>query len=234
MAQTVQPQTYLQLCNTLITKAGISGSQLGTTLNQTGEMGRVVNWINEAWLEIQELSDTWDWLAKDFTFNTTTGQSAYTLAQIGITDFASWNKQSFRVYFTSVGVRSEVFLEWLDWPQYRDTYLYGNLRLTTGMPLHIARRPEDQSLNLGLSPDANGYTIVGRYFSQPTTFTADSDTPSMPARFHNLIVYRAMQMYGKYEAASEVLQAGYDQFKPMMKRMQKDQMEPITVGTPLI
>lgn len=233
MSQAIQPKTYLQLCNTLITKCGISGNQLVTTLNQTGEMGRVTAWIDEAYTEIQEMSERWDWMATDVTFPTVDSQAAYTPAQIGLTDFASWDENSFRLYFTSVGVRSEVFLEWLEWANYRDTYQYGNLRLTTGMPLHISRRPEDLALMLGLTPGSVGYTVVGRYFKGPQTFTADDDTPLLPARFHMLIVYKAMELYGDYEVATEVMAAGRKGFSGMLKRLISDQEQPITVGAPL-
>lgn len=230
----VQPMTYLQLCNKLIEKCGISGAPLVTTANQSGEMARVKGWINEAYLNIQEMYDTWDWMAKDVSFPTVDGKYFYTLSDIGLTDFAEWNKQSFRVYFNTPGVRSEVFLEWLEWPNYRDTYRYGNLRLTTGMPLHISQRPEDRALVLGLTPNAVGYTIDGRYFVAPQTFDADTDTPLFPARFHMVIVYLAMQSYAKYESAPEVLQEGREQFRAMIKRMERDQLQPLSVGVPLL
>lgn len=230
----VQPMTFLQLCNKLIEKCGISGNTLSTTANQSGEMARVVGWINEAYLNIQEMSDTWDWMAKDVTFPTVAGQASYTLTQIGLGDYAEWDKHSFRVYFNTPGPRSEVFLEWLEWPNYRDTYQYGNLRFTTGMPLHIAKRPEDQALMLGLTPSDVGFTVVGRYYAAPQTFSADTDTPVFPARFHMLIVYLAMQSYAKYEAAPEVLQEGKDQYKPMLKRLMRDQLQPISVGSPML
>jgi hypothetical protein len=34
--------------------------------------------------------------------------------------------------------------------------------------------------------------------------TVDTDTPMIPTRFHNLIVWRALAEYGGFDAASEV------------------------------
>ena len=44
--------TYLQLCQQLMLDAGISGT-MSTVVSQSGELGRVTNWINTATKEVE-------------------------------------------------------------------------------------------------------------------------------------------------------------------------------------
>lgn len=229
----VAPMSYLQLVNKLIQKCGISGNTLATLQGQTGEMARCIAWIDEAYLNIQEIEPNWDWMTGTVSFPTVAQQQFYTPTQTGLTDWAAWDPRSWRVYFNTPGIRTEVFLQWMDWEDYRDWYLYGNMRLTYGMPISIAQQPGDHALGLGLIPDAVGYTIDGQYFRAPSSLALDADVPLMPARFQMLIVYLAMQYYGDYEFAPEVTQAGKTQFKQMLRRMMDDQLPPIEVGAPL-
>lgn len=222
--------TYLQLCNKLIEKCGISGGDLASVTGQRGESSRVVGWINEAYLHVQQMRPNWLWMEGDVSFATTAGKGAYTPAECGVLDYSRWLEDSFRAYITSVGVGSEVFLGRMDYDKFRDTYLYNNIRNTTGQPISIAVGP-DKSINLGLAPNAQGYTIVGKYYRAPTELAGNADTPLLPAQFHMLIVYEAMKSYGMYEAASETMAEGERQYKRMKKRMENDQLPWLTTGT---
>jgi len=223
--------TNLQLVNKLIQKAGVSGGAITTCQNQTGEPGRCVAWIDEAWVSIQEIHPNWDWMRKDVSFTTTDGQSSYTPAQCGVSDLGEWKLDSFRTYITSVGVASEVFLGELAYDRYRDTYLYGNMRNVKGRPISIAVGPSDLSLKLGLTPDSVGYTVNGQYFQEPQHLVNDADVPSFQSKYHMLIVYRAMMYYGAYEAATEVYQEGQTNYNDLVRRLNNEQLQDVTLGS---
>ena len=223
----------LSLCNSLIQKCGISGGSMVTTVSQTGEAGRVVSWIDEAWLNIQLAEPRWNWMREPCSFTTTYNQYSYApAADVGLTDFGSWKIDSFRRYITSTGVRSEIFMTPMRYDTYRDTYLFGNMRLAPGDPLFISEGP-DLSLNLGLIPNDVGYTINGEYFRAPVAMTTDTDSPDVPSQYHMLVVYRAMMMYGAYESAQEVLFEGTNLYNAMLRRLMRDQMEDISSTTAL-
>lgn len=224
--------TYLQLCNSLIRKCGISGGNLTTAQSQTGEAGRVTAWIDEAYVNIQLAFPNWDWLRTTCSFDTTTGQGSYTPVQCGITDFGGWKQDSFRRYITSVGTKSETFLSQIPYDNYRDTYLFGAMRSSYSSPLVIAFAP-DLSINLGMIPDSVGYTVVGEYYRQPLHLVNDLDTPLFPAMYHDIVVYRAMMMYGMYEAASEVASEGERLYTAMLRRLVRDQMPDVTFANAL-
>jgi len=222
--------TYLQLANKLIQKSGVSGGAISTCQNQTGEPGRVVSWIDEAWMDIQEIHPNWDWMRRDVSFQTTAAQSSYTPAQCGVSDLGIWDLDTFRTYITSVGVASETFLGKIDYGRFRDTYQYGNMRNVVGRPIAITSNPKDLSLILGLTPDSTGYTCVGQYYQEPQHLTADSDTPAFPSKYHMMVVYRAMMMYGSYEAANEVYQEGKFNYDIMARRLNNEQLQDVSVG----
>ena len=223
---------FLALCNSLIQKCGIAGGGITSVTSQTGEAGRVVSWINEAYLNVQLAETQWHWMRSNVSFTTTDSQSSYTPAQCGVTDFGGWKMDSFRRYITDTGVRSEAYLTALKYNDYRDTYLFGNMRLTTGDPRYISEAP-DLSLNLGLIPGSVGYTVVGEYFKVPSSLVAESDSPLMPSQYHMIVVYRAMMMYGMYESASEVIQEGTSLYNAMLRRLMRDQMDDFCVSAAL-
>ena len=227
----IAPKTYLQLCNLVVQRCGISGGPMATTVGQSAERARVIQWVDEAYTNIQELRPNWDWMTGDVTFPTVASKQFYTPSDCNLNDFASWDRDSFRYYFNTPGIRSEVYCRWLEWDAFRDTYIYGNLRVTPGTPQCISDRPSDHALALGMLPDAVGYTVVGEYYKAPSTLALDGDVPAMPARFHMLIVYLAMKSYANYEAAAEVMAEANIQYARMMRRLEADQLPPIEVGS---
>lgn len=224
---------YLQLCQRMVQKSGIAGSGPTSVTGQTGELARVVNWISEAWLNIQEERNDWQWMRRSVSFSTIAQQGSYTPAQCGITDLARWamdtNYCTFRSYVTAQTTRSEIFLSYMPYETFRDTYLYGAMRTSYSRPVAITVAP-DKSIVLGLAPNDTSYTITGDYFRTPTSLTANSDTPEMPERFHLLIIYRAMMYYADYEQDAYLRQTSEAEYNKMLRRMTNEQLPEFTGG----
>lgn len=103
---------FLQLCQRAVTECSASGT-LTTTAGQIGGLARIVNWVGDAWLELQSERDDWDWMRSSnllgggvsFTpaagqYNTPLGTGA---GQVGIAwdTFGKWDEASFRCYTTA-------------------------------------------------------------------------------------------------------------------------------------
>lgn len=223
----------LALAQKLVEKCGISGAGPVTTIGQTGELKRAVGWIDEAWSTIQQVRPDWEWMRASASFSTVPAQATYTAAECGVADLGEWimNRRdcTFRCYLASVGVRSEIDLSYMPYDTWRDTYQFGNMRLSQSRPMAITITP-DQSIGLGMTPDSADYTIVGDYFREPSAMAADVDIPAMPARFHMLIVYQAMQYYAQYEGDEYVRQTSEREYTKMMGRMAIAQLPEVTVG----
>ena len=218
--------TYLELCQRLRQEVGASGSD-STVVGAANEWGRLCTWINRAWSDIQLMRNDWNWMRAEVSFNTVAEQAEYAYASspISLTHFRRWNKDSFRIYLDSVG--DEHRLQYMPYREFRNEYLISTFQTTYSYPSVITVSPTD-SLILALPPD-NEYTVTGEYYNTVTELSADDDTPSLPAEYHMLIVYRAMEEYGYYEAADEVLSRSKMRYEEMMTRLLDDETPDIIV-----
>ena len=225
---------FLQICQRVRSKAGITGvtDTPTTVVSQVGELGRVVNWVNEAWEEIQNMHDTWEWMRGDFSFNCVSGTYIYVpgSAPVSLTAFAEWHTDTLRCYLTATGVSDEQFMAEWDYPLFRDYYELGSGY--SGRPQLFAVRPSDSALLLGPNPDAV-YTVRGQYQKRATTMSLDADTPGLPAQYHMLLVHGALMKYAAYEGAPEVMASASRDYFNMLMRLSQDQLPTLRMGAPL-
>ena len=217
---------YLQLCQRVRQEVGASGDD-STVVGATGEWKRLCDWVNQAWMEIQQYHPEWNWLRKEVTFNTIANQAEYPYASapLLLSNFSRWRDGSFRIYFNDVG--DEHLLQQLEYRNFRDAYLISTFKTTYSYPSVITISPSD-SLILALPPDGI-YTISGVYYKAPTEFSGNTDEPDIPSRYHMLIVYRAMQEYGFYEAAQEVIQRAAARYNEMLQNLLIDETPDISI-----
>jgi hypothetical protein len=181
---------------------------------------------------VQTSKEDWLFLRQPFTFNTVTQQFQYNaVTDCALTNFGNWKRDSFRASSVGNSYRDEQLLNYMDWSTYRNLYRYANMRNTYARPVVVSITP-DKDLAFGSTPD-QAYVIDGEYYTQPLSLTADSDSPDIPARFHMVIVYRAMMYYAGYEAAPEVLARGDYEYRRLYSRMEIDQLPTIVSGPPL-
>lgn len=222
--------TFLELCQNLRREAGISGSGPSNVTGQTGEMDRIVNWIKQAWNEIQMLRKNWMWMRGDFTFNTTDGDDEYTPADVGIASrFGCWAYETLRIYPTSSGPAGEIELPFLDYVSFLKIYHTGSR--PEGMPVCYTIG-NDLNILLGPVPDRQ-YTITGEYWKATQSLAANTDTPEMPADYHMLIVFRALEKYGLYESAGEVIARAKQEQRFYKRTLETNQLPKMELAEPL-
>ena len=122
-------------------------------------------------------------------------------------------------------------MNFMEWTTYRNLYQYANMRQTYARPVVVSIMP-NKDLAFGAIPNL-AYVIDGEYYTQPVDLVDDTDVPLIPARYHMMIVYRAMMYYGGYESAPEVLSRGDFEFRRQYSRMEIDQLPTIVSGPPL-
>ncbi len=240
---------YLELCQRMVSECGVSGT-LTTVAGQQGSLQRCINWVSQAWDELQTEHDDWQFMRSSrllgggVSFPTINAQLFYPLGVgaglIGLDadDFGHWDMQSFRCQTTSVGIADETFMDNVDYEAWRNAYMYGTMQQTTTRPVAIAEGPENQ-LCVGPASDGN-YTITGDFYWAPQIMSADADVPknrgstwTLPKRFHMLIVYRAMKFYAAYESAPEVHQRAVDGQGDLLAKLEMLYLPEITAGEPL-
>lgn len=224
--------TFLQLVQALRQECGVSGSGPSSVLSQTGESKRLVDWTNAAWLEIQGLHDSWAFLRKTFSFQTTASVGDYTPTAAGLTDHRYWHKETMRVYKTALGISDEQWLVEWEYQVFRNTYRFNVQTTQTGRPVVFAEKPMDKALMFGNVPEGV-YTVVGEYQAVPTEMSVDADTPSIPSHLHRVIVYKAMESYALFESAPEVLTRAQTAYSRLINQLQREQLPEIYLGNPL-
>jgi mannitol/fructose-specific phosphotransferase system IIA component len=62
---------------------------------------------------------------------------------------------------------------------------------------------------------------------------ADTDVPGIPENLHMVIVYKAMEYYGLFESAGEVLQRARVGFSSLRGQLEREQLPSVYLGNPL-
>lgn len=223
-------------------ECGVSGT-MTTTIGQTGELLRIVQWVDQAWEELQTEHDDWNWMrssqllggGQGMSFVTVAGTAAYPLGTgagttgVLLANFTKWDRETLRSYTTLVGTSDEMTLEEVSYDTWRDGYMLGALRTVQTRPYVFAVAP-DETICLGPPPNSL-YTVTGDYFRAPTVMALDADTPTgLPASHHLAIVYKMMMAYAGYEAASEVFQRGDAGYGYHKRQLQILKLPRVTTG----
>lgn len=234
--------TFLELCVDVRRECRVGQSGPSTVVNQVGQLERIVNWVADAYTEIQQRSTTWRWLRSEFSLNTVANTDTYasgsctdTIDNAAVTRFARWlpmddsSYANMRIYLQSAGAGSERWMTFLDWASFRQIYRIGTQN--PGAPVHVSIDPRNK---LVLGPKPNGvYVVTGEYQKSPQTLSADNSTPEMPEQFHNLIVYMAMRKYASGTSAPEVMSRAVTEGNSMMRALEANQLPAIQYGMPL-
>lgn len=222
--------TFLELCQRARLECGVSGTGPSTVTGQTGQLLKIVNWVTQAWLEIQTMRPNWRFMWKEFTFNTEAGTRDYAPADVSITDLDQWDTNSFLIYETALGASDQNPLPYLDYGKWRPTYRNRMAERSNDRPMLFTLMPDDDSVRFEPCPDAI-FTLDGEYKRTPQTFSASSDTPTgFPSKFHMMIVYKAMQFYGFHESAPDVLSQGEALFDQWLMILEREQLPPMGIG----
>lgn len=235
--------TYLQLCQRMILECAISGT-MTTVVAQTGEFQRVATWIAQGWQDLQNERQNWDWLRSSqllgggVSFETIAGQAEYQLGTgpgtVGVEAdaFASWIKRSFRDQTTTSGVQDQIFLDWISYDNWRNSYAYGAEQTVETRPVAIAVGPNN-SICVGPYP-TSAYTLTGDYIRAPSVMATDDDEPEfLPLQFQIAIVWRAMWYYGMYESATEVVSRADRSYRQTVRQLANLRVPMITPGRTL-
>ena len=219
---------FLELCQRLRQKARIPGTGPSGVTGQSGEYLKIVEWIQEAYEDIQNRHVDWRFLLEDYSFSTVVGTKEYTPTAAGITDLNAWKRDDFKIYSVAA---DETQLSDEPWAIFRLEYDYASLRTQIGKPIAVTIKPSD-TLRFYPIPDLV-YTVNGQYYKQPATLAVNTDIPIFKVNYHMAIVWRALMLYGADVSAPEVYATADDEFKKLINKMENAEMPEILWGEPL-
>lgn len=195
---------YLALCQRYTFEVGDSGDTgtLPTAVTtQTGKMLRAVTNVNQAYTDLQNKQQNWEWRNAESTGNESISAGVKTVTLVGASSdfdelrpyFTDLGQPYVQIYLSSVGTTDQQNLYLLPWQEF--TGYYDSERFTsTGRPKYASIAP-DRTLKLWPTTDAV-YKLKYRYRKTIQALAANTDTPALPTKYHMLIVYMAMVYYG--------------------------------------
>ena len=235
---------YLELCQALAREARGAGTGPSAVTGQVGLHNRIVHWIKDAYVELQNkhVAPSWKWLMSTWSVNTVAGDDTYagtdctdTRLSATITRFRRWipltdaGYSNVKFYLQSAGVGEESYLLYLPWDYFRDRYKRGTQN--NNRPAHFTTDPQN-NLVIGPKPDAV-YVLSGEYRMAALQLAANSDEPEIPEDFHMLIVYEAMMKYAASAVAPEVLARANVEGGRLLRQLEADQLPDMELAGPL-
>lgn len=221
--------TYLEISQKVFREGGGAGVLPAAVTGQVGRQLKVVNWVADAWSEIQNDESTWLWMRKEFSADLSIGTFKYTAASFDLTDFSRWvtDPLSVTMYLTATGVSDEGELNFLPWESWR--LKYGRGSQTANRPIEYTITPALE-FAVGPKPDLV-YTTRGEYFQGNQALAADGDTPNCPAGFHDVITWKALiKLLANDEAPSQKIAYIEGLYQPLRFALERDQLAKITIA----
>lgn len=215
--------TFLKICQDVAREAGtVPGAETAdlptTTTNQVGTLRRIVEWVRDAYDDVQSARTRWRWLQARFSQALTQGVAVYSPTALGITEFNNWlqpgefpddNERQFTLYETAKGQADQGFLLWLEWDRFYEMTQVGANASTTGKPQYVSIDPND-NLHVWPTPDTTAVVMGGPYYKSNDTFSEDNSKPAFNAKYHRAIRYRALWYLTVFDEAPESQVQRYD------------------------
>lgn len=208
--------TYLQLLQALHRDCGAAGAVPLAVTGLTGEVARLAGYVRQANEDIQNLWATWKFLwRQDSRALTPTDNTLDAPADFGD---GLWDLDTFRI--TPAGDTLAQPILGAEYEEVRGE----DLDTTTGTPWRAVVMP-DGSLRFEGTPDAAD-TFTADYWRSPDPdeLEAAADEPSIPARFHNVILGKAIMKYAEFEGAEEIMAKGQDLYNTYLPRLENSQL----------
>lgn len=223
--------TYLELVRAVARESGtVRDADLpGTLAGLTGRLAKMAEWTARAWVSIQNGRGDWLFMQGGFEDETVAGQQAYSGADLGATRFARFMPEAgVTLYRTVDGPAGEGRLIHLSQSAFRAAFDRGEARTRQGQPSHFTTDPQGR-LVLWPTPD-DAFTLRGLYRKDVQRLTVDADEPDMPARFHDLVMWRALVMLAANDESLNQLPYWRGEEVRLMADLERDELPAVTLA----
>lgn len=225
---------FLELVRDVYKESGesFSGGATATTADSSviSYDSLVAGWVNQAWLQIQQMQKQWKWMWSEFTLDLDTVNSDYDLpTPVGTNSKIHTVKWEEPLHYYPTGDSSKYnYIYYMPYNQFADEFRH----LKTGKPTSITQLPNDK-IRISAIPDQN-YTLSGAGWRKPWSMSNNSDIPDMPELYHKLIVYYALTDHVRWESALDIMPLVMQKRQEMLSRLMNDQLPDYIVGDTLV
>jgi hypothetical protein len=216
---------YLTLCDTLIKEAGLAEEGILSVTGQKGIKKKVVTWVSNAWVEIQNKRD-WNFLWSESSFATIVDKQSYHPVDDLALDpvLRRWSPYSL-IHSTPTG-DNKFYLKYVLWENFDNTLS------SAGTPTQFTIRP-DNSLKFNSVPDVIG-KVSFEYTRTPQVLALGTDIPILPIAHTEVILYQAMLYLAAEQDAPELYQDASRQLATRMVDLAAESMpNPSVANVPL-
>jgi hypothetical protein len=210
--------TFLELVQRAYSEGGLSGVGPQSVDNQSGLNKKLVNWVREAWIDIQAAYSSWKFLRKKETRTLTSGKREYALvADLNLPNVRKWNEDLLFIREPDGSARSQLKL--ISFDEFEATYA----SFTSGKPSVFTVTP-DYKIAFDATP-SKAYVIDLNFWLTGERLAEDTDIPSIPEDYHMTIVWWALVHYGSHEGALQVTKDVKSFYDIAIRRLEADQLD---------
>jgi len=230
--------TFLELCNKVHERTGESGADLTTVVGQTGYNKRLVNYVKDAWKDIQSKHPTWRFMRKAALptiaiTNSSVDADAWVVANLSTSiDFI--HKKTFSIYDTALGTSDETKLIYVEWEDWKNRFGLSYDDGAQNRPVHITLDPDTSNLVFGPTSDGS-YTIAFEFQANPVEWSADADTlAGVASSMHEIVKWRALMYYALAEEDTSAYNEAKSEFRKYMRKLELRYLPTVDIAGPLV
>ena len=219
--------TYLEIVQKAIRKSGSKVDKPTTIVGATGIVELFVEWVQDAWKDIQLEHLGWQWrVARDQTLTLVASTDEYAMPA----GMENIDLRSVSVYENVDDEFPLTYVSYLHWRNHLDKA--NTAGITEAKPKNFTITPDDK-IAFYPPPDIE-YTV--RYDGHTTVEilddTDDADTPTgIRDEYHDGIMWRAVMYYAEHFEDGAKLQEAQNHFKPYKKYFDERELENVVVDT---
>ena len=201
---------------------------------------RLINWVQQAWLEIQEDQEQWNFMVKRGSMPLVRGQVSYPIAEIVNT---GCEEVIYDYLIPFVAPRDYRYIWMVDGSQERPNpqicyyvpfeHFFGDRDRFNdrafGQPSRYSI-DRDGCIVFDVSPPSDDYHIEFEFKALPQELAEDTDLPrGLPNKYHMNIIYKAMIFYALFDEADKQVQRSSKLSRDWMNKLRRDQLKEYTM-----
>ncbi len=201
---------FLEICQKVHNALGIQGSFNDVETNDTIKV--IAQAVNDGWSSIQNYRKDWKFLMEEADLVVSSGTTTYTVDFIlgsNSGNFGSWDTSNF--------ICDDYKLKFIAYDKWRYDVSDDAVKA-----YEFSIRPNDNAV---LTQNVTtGTTLELMYYRAPQDLSNNSDTPILPAAYHNLIVYAGILNASVFFSTPELYQHVSQLFDKLLGSLMRDQI----------
>lgn len=220
---------FVELVDRVRREGGVSGGKIETLQGDLREeTARLKTWVQDAWRDIQTERTNWRFLFCEGEYVVPQYVSVVYPPEFEARQISDWQNFTVRIAPSGYGRhRSDLLIPQNYWVM-RDTFPHRPHQF--GKPSSYSIHPNTEALHISPASDRE-YELFYDYYRTPQELDDDNEEPIMPDRFHMLIVWMALERYGGYEVAQDVVSRAQMQSAKLMAALIEDQLPAMGTDT---